>query len=126
MPVRARFRRSPKLGNGAYTAVSAHLSNTAAKRRDVAEQFLDQLRQVAEINFADIIAGDFDTTAYRERGKAKMSSIGEVWEETPADSSARRGSNVGPDGGLRRRLRLHNDKELQTELACCKAWKLSS
>ena len=56
--------------------------NTAAKRRDIAKQLMDQLRKVAEKYFADIIAADGNTVAYRERGKAKVSSIEEVREET--------------------------------------------
>ena len=51
------------------------LSNTTAKRRDVSKQLLGQLRTV-------IIAGDVNTSAYREHGKAKVSSIEETWEET--------------------------------------------
>ena len=82
MMVRSRLRRSPEHGNSTYTAVSAHLSNTTAKRRDVAGQLLGQLRKVAEENDADIVAGDFDTSTCRERGKAKMSWIEEAWEKT--------------------------------------------
>ena len=60
----------------------AHLSNTAAKRRDVAKQLLDQLRNVAEENFADIMAGDFNSSACPERGKAGVISVEETLEET--------------------------------------------
>ena len=73
--VKSRFRRPPKEGISKNTAVSAHLRNTTAKRRDVAKQLLGR-------NYADIIAGDFNTTAYRERGEAKVNSIEEVWDET--------------------------------------------
>ena len=38
-------------------------------------------KKVAEKNDADIIAGDFNSAAHCERGKAKVSSIKEVWEE---------------------------------------------
>ena len=82
LQVTSRFRRPSKHGDSTYTSVSAHLSNTAAKRRDVAMQLLGQLRNVAEKNGADIIAGDFNTSACCERGKAKVSSIVEAWEET--------------------------------------------
>ena len=61
-----------------HTAITAHLSNTAAKRRDVAQLLLSQLRKVAEKNRAHIIAGDSGTSAFRERGKAKMSCSEEV------------------------------------------------
>ena len=65
---KAGFRRPPKEGNSTYTAVSAYLSNTIAKRRDVAKQLLGQLRKVALENDADIIAGDFNSSANRDRG----------------------------------------------------------
>ena len=42
---KSRFERWPKQGGSTYTAVSAHLSNTSAKRRDVAKQLMDQLRK---------------------------------------------------------------------------------
>ena len=41
---------------------------------------ISQPRKVAEENYADIVVGDFNTSAYRECGKAKMSSIEEAWE----------------------------------------------
>ena len=76
--VRSMFRRPPKQGNCTYTVVSAYLSITTVKRRDIAKQLLGQLWKVTERNNADIIAGDFNTWAYRERGKAQMSSVEEV------------------------------------------------
>ena len=80
---KARLRRPPKEGNSMYTAVSAYLSNTTAKWRDVAKQLSGQLRKVAvENNDADIIAGDFNSSAYRDRGKVGVSSIEETWEKT--------------------------------------------
>ena len=82
MLVQARFRRPPKKGNSTDTAVSAHLSNTTAKRRYVAKQLLGQLRKVAQEKYADNVAGDFNSSAHRERGKAGVSLTEETWEET--------------------------------------------
>ena len=79
--VKSRFRTPPKDGNSTYTAVSAHSSKTPAKRRDVAMQVLGKLRKVAENTCADISAGVFNSSAYRERGKAWVSSIEETWEK---------------------------------------------
>ena len=42
----------------------------------------EQLRNVKERGNTDLIASDFNTSAYRERGKAKMRSKDEAWEET--------------------------------------------
>ena len=80
--VKSRFRRWRKEGRSTYTAVSAHLSNTSAKRRDVTKQLSDQRRKVAEKNLADIIAGDCNTAVRRERGEANASFIEDAWEET--------------------------------------------
>ena len=44
----------------ANTAVSPHMSNPTAERRDIAKQVLDQLRKVTERSTADIIACDFN------------------------------------------------------------------
>ena len=76
--VRSMFRRPPKQGNCTHTVVSAYLSITTAKRRGIAKQLLGQLCKVTERNNADIIAGDFNTWAYLERGKAQMSSVEEM------------------------------------------------
>ena len=60
-------------------------------------------------NHADIIAGDFNSSAYRDRGKA-VSSIEETQEKTllipPPDVVP-----MVPDEGIRRLLRLHKNKE---------------
>ena len=45
------------------------------------KQLLGQLGNVAEKNDADIIAGDFDIAACRERRNVKVSSIRETCEE---------------------------------------------
>ena len=75
------FRRPLKEGTSTCVAVSAHVNNTTAKWRDVAKQLLGQLRNVAEENGADVLAGDFNNVAaYRERGQVGMSHIEGVWE----------------------------------------------
>ena len=91
------MQEAAEAGKGTYTAVSAHLSNTTAKRRDVAKQLLGQLGKVAEKNDADIIAGDFGWLELHRRNMGTHAS----------DSSSGLGSNVGPDGGIVRLLRLH-------------------
>ena len=80
--VKSRFRPPPKGGRNTYTVISAHLCNSAAKRLDVAKQLLSQLWKVVEENDADIIAGDSNSSAYRERGREDRSSIDEAWSET--------------------------------------------
>ena len=43
---------------------------------------LCQFRETAELNDADISGSDNNSSAYRERGKANLSSIEEAWETT--------------------------------------------
>ena len=56
---------------------------------------LCQFREITELNDVGIMGGDFDTSAYRERGKAELNrrSMG----RDAAHLSARFGSNVWPD-----------------------------
>ena len=95
-------------GQCTYTPASVCLSNTTAKRRCIAEMLLGQFKEVAELNDVDTIGRDFDTSAYRERGKSNQSSIEEVWGTTflilPPDSN-------------------HEDCD---KLAGCQAWKFSA
>ena len=67
----------PNEEGSTYTAVSAHLSNTSAKRRRCKATF-----GPAQESRRENYAGGFNTSAYRERGKSKMSSIEETLEET--------------------------------------------
>ena len=118
-----KVQEAPQHGHSMCTAVSAHLSNTAAKRRNVAKQPLGQLRKVAEENRADVIAGDFPRpTANTERQELHGENVG----RDALDPSARLDANVGPNAGIRRLLRLHSHKKRRTELASCKAWMLFS
>ena len=68
-------------GSSTHTAVSAHLSNTSAKRRRCKATF-GPAQESRRENYADIIAGSSNTSAHRERGKSKMSSIEETLEKT--------------------------------------------
>ena len=57
---------------------------------------LCQFREIAELSDVDIIGGDVNTSAHRERGKAKLRPIGEAWEETLRILPPDLGFNVGP------------------------------
>ena len=56
-----------------HTPASFRMRNTTTKRRHIAKQSLGQLRTATERQNADIIARDLNTSAYRERGKARES-----------------------------------------------------
>ena len=76
------IRSMPKHGKDTSTTASVHLRHTTARRRELAKMLLCQTREIAESNDVDIIGGDFNTFACRERGTAKLSSIEEAWGET--------------------------------------------
>ena len=65
--------------------------------RGVAKMLLCQFREIAELSDVDIIGGDVNTSAHRERGKAKLRSIEEAWEETLRILPPDLGFNVWPD-----------------------------
>ena len=81
---------------------------------------LGQFKEIAALNDADIIGGDFNASTYREREKAKLNSIEEASEETlliPAP-------DLIHTRGLGRLLQLHtNKKKERTELARCRTSK---
>ena len=52
-----------------YTTASVHLSNTTAKRKGIARFLLGEVREVADMNCVDIVGGDFNMAAFRERRK---------------------------------------------------------
>ena len=68
-------------------------------------------------------AGDLNTSAYYERGKAKMSSIDEIWEDTLLISPP----DLVPMWARWARWRTQEpaavNQEWFTELVICKAWK---
>ena len=84
-------------------------SNTTAKRRGIAKQLLGQPRRVTERNDADIIAGDFNTSAFPRTWKGEPKVHRRSMGRDFADSSARLESHVWPDGGIRRLLRFHTE-----------------
>ena len=65
-----------------HICLYVHLSNTTAKGRDIAKQALGPAQESHREKRADIITSDFNTSTCGERGKAKLSSIEEAWEET--------------------------------------------
>ena len=58
----------------------------------------------------DIIAVDFNSSAYRDRGKAGVSSIEKTWEKTPLIPPPDVVPMV-PDEGIKRLLWFHKNKE---------------
>ena len=118
--VMSRFTLTPKRGRSTYTVISAHLCNSAARRLDVVKQLLSQLSKVAEENDADIIAGDFNSSAYRERGRERRSSIDEAWSQTLLVPPPGKVPMWRQNARIRRLLRLHSDHQEPVFLEGCK------
>ena len=99
--------------------------NTTAKRRGSAKLLSAQFRKIAALNGVDVIEGDFDTCACRERGKAKLSSVEEAWMTTllspPPDLVPMWGQNE--DSGDC--CGFSGDHEEYYKLVGCQAWKSS-
>ena len=123
--VTSRFRGPSKLCITTCTAVSAHLKNTTAKRRDVAKQLLGQeSRRRKQCRHRCRRLQHLGLPRMR-KGKDELDrrSMGIDFADSPPPDLV---PNVDPDGGLRRLVRPGADKEERVELACCQARKPSN
>ena len=110
-------------GREMHVHTSVYLSNTTAKRREIAKQFLGQFRRITGRNDVDIIGGDFNISAHRERGQAMVSSIEEAWGEALLIPPPDLVPVWGQIEDSRRLLWLHTYKDERHELAGCQVWK---
>ena len=115
--VTSRFRRPSKEGSSTYTAISAPLWETRQRRGQAAVG--PALKRRRE-NVQASIAGDIISSAFRERGKAGVSSMTLVI--LPPDLVPMWGQmeESGDCCGFIQK------KERRTEMASCKAWKIST
>ena len=58
------------------------MSSTRSRRGEGLRIFLCQFREITEVSDVGIIGGYLSTSSFSERGKAKLSSIKEAWEQT--------------------------------------------
>ena len=75
---RASFRRSPVSGQKYFTVLSLHFNNIYAKKKGIAKKFTLTLRAILISQEVDLVAGDFNGTAWRYRGKDNLSAIDEA------------------------------------------------
>ena len=66
---RAIFRRPPVSEQKYFTVLSLHISNIYAKKKVIAKKRILTLRAVMISQEVDLVAGDFNGTAWRYRGK---------------------------------------------------------
>ena len=75
----AIFRRPPVSGQKYFTVLSLHISNIYAKKKGIAKKLILTLRAIMISQEVDLVAGDFNGTAWRHRGKDNFSTIDEAF-----------------------------------------------
>ena len=75
---RATSRRSPVSGQKYFTVLSLHISNIHAKKKGIAKKLIQTLRAIMISQEVDLVAGDFNGTAWRCRSRNNLSTIDEA------------------------------------------------
>ena len=75
---RASFRQSPVSGQKHFTVLSLLVSNNYAKKKGIAKKLILTLRAILNSQEVDLVAGDFNGTAWRYRSKDNFSTIDEA------------------------------------------------
>ena len=76
---RASFRRTPVSGQKYFTVLSLHISNIYAKKKGIAKKLILTLRAIMISQEVDLVAGDFNGTPWRYRGKDNLRTIDEAF-----------------------------------------------
>ena len=80
---RASFRRPPVSGQETFTVLSLHLSNIYAKKRGIAKKLILTIRAIMIGQQIDVVAGDFNGTAWRCSNRDNMSTIDKLLQTVP-------------------------------------------
>ena len=75
------FRRAAASGQKVFTVLSLYISNIYAKKKGIAKKIIQTLRAIFISQDVDLVAGDFNGTAWRCRGRDKISTIDEVFSD---------------------------------------------
>ena len=78
---RASFRRPPLSGRKFFTVLSLHTSNIYAKTRGIAKKLILTIRAIMISQQVDLVAGDFNGTAWRRRSRNNLSTIDEAFTD---------------------------------------------
>ena len=78
---RASFRRVAASGQKVFTVLSLHISNIYAKKRGLAKKIIQTIRALMISQNVDLVAGDFNGTAWRCRSRDNISTIDEVFSD---------------------------------------------
>ena len=97
---RASFRRAAS-GQKAFTVVSLHISNVYAKKKGIAKKIVQTMRAKMISQDIDLVAGDFNGTAWRSRSRDNLSTVDEVFSDcallTPPGTTPLWGPGSIPD-----------------------------
>ena len=78
---RASFRRAAVSGQKVFTASSLHISNIYAKKIGIAKKIIQTIRALMITQNIDLVAGDFNGTAWRCGSRDNISTIDEVFSD---------------------------------------------
>ena len=76
------FRRPPVSGQKYFTMLSLHVSNIYVKKKGIAKKLVLTLRAIMISQEVDLVAGDFNGTAWRYRGKDNPSTVDEAFMDS--------------------------------------------
>ena len=79
---RDSFRRAALSGQKFFTVSSLHINNIYAKKKGIAKKLILTLRAIMISQEVDLVAGDFNGTARRYRGKDNLSTIDEAFMDS--------------------------------------------
>ena len=68
-------------GQKFFTVLSLHVSNIYAKKKGIAKKLIQTLRAIMISQEVDLVAGDFNGTAWRCRSRDNLSTIDEVFAD---------------------------------------------
>ena len=79
---RASFRRSPVSGQKYFTVFSLHVSNIHTRKKGIAQKLILTPRAKLIAQEVDLVACDFNGTAWRYRSKDNLSTIDEAFTDS--------------------------------------------
>ena len=80
---RASFRRAAASGQKVFTVLSLHTSNIYAKKKGIAKKIFQTIRALMISQNIDLVAGDFNGTAWRCRSRDNISDIDDFFLTVP-------------------------------------------
>ena len=120
---RASFRRAAASGQKVFTVLSLHF----AKKRGIAKKIIQTIHALMIFQNIDLVAGNFNGTAWRCRSRDNISTIEEVCSDcalpTPPGSHTFVGTRIHPEqlGGF---LRFSQAPRLSMFLESEQTWRL--